>query len=100
MMMMETKGSVLRVAGLAHLNAKNCLDLKDRIRATLNDDHREVVLDLDGLGIIDSCVLGAFVGIHKLVTGRAGSLRLVNPSPAVMQVIELTRMHRILICIP
>ena len=99
-MMMESQGSVLRVAGLAELNAKNCIALRDRVRDALSDHHREVVLDLDGLGVIDSCVLGAFIGIHKIVTGRSGSLRLVNPSPSVMQIIELTRMHRILVCSP
>lgn len=99
-MTMVSDGNYLRVGELAELNAQNCALLKEQVRATLRAEHREVVVDLEGLGLIDSCVLGALVAVHKLMAGRSGSLRIVNSSPSVLQIIELTRMHRVLKCTP
>jgi len=44
---------------------------------------------------VDSCGLGALVALHKTAAARGGVLRLINPTPPVQQILELTRMHRI-----
>jgi anti-sigma B factor antagonist len=44
---------------------------------------------------VDSCGLGALVALHKTAAAHGGVLRLINPTPPVQQILELTRMHRI-----
>jgi anti-sigma B factor antagonist len=45
---------------------------------------------------LDSSGLGALLSFHKLMTARGGKMRVINPRPAVVQIIELTRVHRII----
>ena len=94
-MKLESNGAVLRVLGLAELNATNCTAFRDEVRAALRDEHRQVELDFSGLKFVDSSGLGALVAIHKTLCGRQGFVRILNPSPSVLQILELTRMHRI-----
>ena len=35
------------------------------------------------------------ISLHKTACSRQGSLRILNPTPGVLQILELTRMHRI-----
>ena len=44
---------------------------------------------------LDSSGLGALISIHKTLCSRQGVVRIVNPTPQVQQILELTRMHRI-----
>jgi anti-sigma B factor antagonist len=94
-MKLESHGSVLRVLGLNELNATNCIAFRDEIRAFLKEEHRQVELDFAGLRFVDSSGLGALVAIHKTLCSRQGFVRILNPTPSVQQILELTRMHRI-----
>lgn len=35
------------------------------------------------------------ISLHKMTCSRNGIVRLLNPTPGVLQILELTRMHRI-----
>ncbi len=94
-MKLESEGTVLRVVGLAELNATNCVTVRDGVRAALREEHRNVELDFAGLMFIDSSGLGALVAIQKTLSGRQGFVRILNPGSSVLQILELTRMHRI-----
>ena len=39
--------------------------------------------------------LGALISLHKTTCTRNGLVRLLNPTPPVQQLLDLTRMHRI-----
>jgi anti-sigma B factor antagonist len=44
---------------------------------------------------LDSCGLGALISLHKTACTRNGAVRLLNPTPPVQQILELTRLHRV-----
>lgn len=94
-MKLESIGNVLRVGQLAELNATNVGVFRDQVRAAITPEHRHVEIDLSPTRFVDSSGLGALVAVHKFLSIRGGSVRILNPTPAVQQILELTRMHRI-----
>ena len=44
---------------------------------------------------IDSSGLGVLLSLNKTLRTQGGILKLLNPSNAVAQLIELTRLHRV-----
>jgi anti-sigma B factor antagonist len=94
-MTLVTHGNTLRVEGLTELNATNAASFRDQVRAALQGGHTQVDLDLNQTRFIDSSGLGSLIAIHKTLCGRQGIIRLINPTSQVLQILELTRMHRI-----
>lgn len=88
-------GETLQVSGVKELAAANSNAIRDQVRSALTDGQRNIEIDLSETGFLDSCGLGALIALHKTACGRKGTLRLVNPMPSVLQILELTRMHRI-----
>ena len=94
-MKMSTNGETLQVYGVRELAAANSNTIRDQVRSALQEGQRNIEIDLSETGFLDSCGLGALIALHKTACGRKGTLRLVNPMPSVLQILELTRMHRI-----
>jgi anti-sigma B factor antagonist len=94
-MKIEAHGDTLRISGLTELGASNSNEFRDQARAALQTPQRNIEVDLSQTTFLDSCGLGALIALHKTACGRSGLVRLINPQPAVMQVLELTRLHRI-----
>jgi len=94
-MKLEVRGDTLSISGVRELNAANADDFRDQIRAALSGSQRNIEIDLSQAVLLDSCGLNALISLHKTACSRKGLLRLVNPSSAVQQIFELTRMHRI-----
>ena len=91
----ETTDHILRVSRLAELNSTTAGAFRDQIREALVAGHQRVDIDFSGTRFVDSSGLGALIAVHKTLCGQGGSLRILNPSPQVRQILELTRMHRI-----
>lgn len=68
---------------------------QEAIRVTSGGDHR-IVLDLSGVGFLDSTGLGVIVGILKRIRTHGGALLLAGAEPQVRKVFEITRMTDIL----
>lgn len=94
-MNLATSDHTLRVSGLRELNATNASTFRDAVRSAITAAHKLVDLDMSETGFLDSSGLGALVSIHKAITARGGALRIIRPTPPVVQILELTRMHRI-----
>lgn len=94
-MRVEVQGETIRIGGLRELSAANAATFRDEIRAAMTGALRNIAIDLSEATFLDSCGLGALISLHKTACSRHGSVRLVNPAPAVQQILELTRMHRI-----
>ncbi len=90
-----TPDSVLRVAGPGELNATNAMPFRDQVRTALRPEHSQIDLDFSSTRFVDSSGLGALISLHKAMVGRQGRVRVVNPTPQVQQILELTRMHRL-----
>jgi anti-sigma B factor antagonist len=94
-MKLQNDGETLRVSAVAELSAANANSFRDETRQAFRENHRNIEVDLSQTTAVDSCGLGALVALHKTTSGRGGVLRLLNPTPPVQQILELTRMHRI-----
>ena len=76
------------------LDAMVAVLFKDRMKAAVEGAGARVVLDLSGVGFLDSSGLGAVVAVQRFM--RAGQrLELAGLTPAVARVFRLTRMEQI-----
>ena len=94
-MKIKVEGDTVRISELEELGAANSNQFRNEARAMMKDGQKNLEIDLAQTGFIDSCGLGALVALHKTVCNRQGTLRLLNPQAQVLQILELTRMHRI-----
>lgn len=94
-MKMETAGDTLRVHTIQQLGEANANAFRDWVRGSFGREYRNIEVDLSHTATVDSCGLGALIALHKSAVGRQGKLSLVNPRPAVLQILELTRLDGI-----
>lgn len=82
---------VMRLQG--DLDASTVPLFKRALQSLLADGCRDLVIDMERLYLLDSAALGTLVSARQHVPG---SLRLLNPSPAVRRVLEVTGAARLL----
>lgn len=90
------QGDVLQLSDIVELDADTAESMRSEVRANL-PQARAIEIDLSRTEFLDSSGLGGLVAVHKLASGFNGGIpvRLVNPTPAVQQLLELTRVHRL-----
>ena len=79
----------------AELSSANARLWKERVAKSITTSQSETSIDLSNTRFIDSSGLGVLLSLHKTLRGNGGALKLLNPSSAVAQLIELTRLHRV-----
>lgn len=102
------QADTLHITDLKDLGAGSAQSFKEEVRAALPGGLHVIEIDLSQTAFVDSCGLGALIAIYKTASsGNSGNghgngggnssctLRLVNPTPPVQQLLELTRMHRL-----
>lgn len=94
-MKMLIEGETLRITQVTDLGTTNANDFRDHARAAMTPAQRNIAIDLSETSFIDSCGLGALISLHKTACSRNGTVKILNPTPGVRQILELTRMHRI-----
>jgi anti-sigma B factor antagonist len=94
-MKMESCGDTLRISSVQQLGEANARAFRDWVRGALGQEHARIEVDLSQTSFIDSAGLGALIGLHKTASNRRGRLVLVNPQPAVQQILELTRLDHL-----
>jgi anti-sigma B factor antagonist len=94
-MKMQVQGDTLRITNVRELGAANSNNFRDQARSAMSDSQKNIEIDLSETSFLDSCGLGTLIALHKTACSRRGMVRLVNPTPPVQQILELTRMHRI-----
>lgn len=86
--------TVLAVGG--DLDVAAAPALRQAVMAAVSAGGTRLILDLTGVGFIDSFGIGAVVGSLKRVRQRGGELALVCPEPRVRRVFELCDLDRVL----
>lgn len=94
-MKMQIEGDTLHITGVQELGASNADTLRDEARSAMTAAQKNIEIDLSQTAFVDSCGLGTLIALHKTACSRHGLVRLINPTPTVQQVLELTHMHRI-----
>lgn len=91
----ERKDTTLHVSAIPELTAGTAPLIKSHLRLDFADGLMNIDFDCSTLDFVDSSGLGALISMQKLASERGGKLRLLAPKPTVVQVLELTRLHRI-----
>src|ERR1700704_6348619 len=96
-MKIDDSGDILTISSIKELAAGNSDSFREEVRAALPSRVKAIEIDLSDTDFVDSCGLGALISVYKLVNNSSGSIpvRLVNPTPSIQQIFELTRLHKI-----
>ena len=82
--------TVLTVSG--EIDIATAPSLRERLHALLAEGKRQIVVDLDDVGFLDSTALGVLVGVLKRARSEDGEVRIVCTQPRVRKVFEITRL--------
>jgi anti-sigma B factor antagonist len=90
-------GATLNVSELDELATPNSVAFQSAMREALPSEVDKVEIDLSQTSFVDCGGIGALVALRKCGRSRSASLaiRLINPTPSVRQIFNLTRMDRV-----
>lgn len=92
----EVTLSAAQIGSTALLTASGELDLyaadplRDALTPLIDRHPPALIVDLSGVGFIDSTALGVLVGAAKLVRGGGGSFVVVSSDPRIVRLLEIT----------
>jgi len=69
--------------------------LREKLAELIDANHTDIVVDLTGVGFLDSTGLGVLVGALKKVRGFGGRLQLVIDQEKVMKVFRITALTQV-----
>jgi|SRR5437867_13240381 len=95
-MRIEPAGDTLRIFEVKELDATTATSFQDLIEEALTERIRHIEIDLSGTVCLDSCGLGALAALRRFLDGQGGAVRLLDAAPPVQQMLELTRLCRLL----
>jgi anti-sigma B factor antagonist len=84
--------AVLAINGDITLNAGSDVLLKDKVQSLLQQGQRKLVLDLGNVSYVDSAGLGQLVQIHATAKSKGGSMRLVNVTKRLKDLLVVTKL--------
>ena len=84
--------TVIRITGDITLNQGGDVLLKDKVQSLLQQGHRKLVLDLGNVSYVDSAGLWQLVQIHATAKSNGGSLRLVNVTKRLKDLLVVTKL--------
>lgn len=89
-------GENLNISEVKDLCSANSESFRHEVCKSLPGSVKTIEVDMSQTRFVDSCGLGALIGVYKAATRHGDvTLRLVNPSASLQQMFELTRLHRI-----
>jgi anti-sigma B factor antagonist len=66
--------------------------LKDKINSLVQQGHTKIVLNLGDVSYVDSAGLGQMVSSYRTVARNGGSLRLLNLTARIREVLTITKL--------
>ena len=94
---MEIKERVVGGVSILDLSGKIVLgegdiQLKERIKDLLGDGQKRILLNLADVNYIDSAGLGTLIGAYTTVKREGGSLKLVNLTKRIQDLLAITKL--------
>ena len=71
-------------------------EFTDRIRALLGQDRPALLVDVSGVGFVDSAGLGAIVQAYATAKRQGGALKLLNPTKRIRDLLVITKLATVL----
>ena len=91
----QTAGQVEVVRLANRLDADNANAVRQELDTLMKQGRNRLALSLNQVSFVDSSGLSVFVHAVKMARAAGGDVNLVQPTPAVRSVLELTRLSRI-----
>jgi anti-sigma B factor antagonist len=89
------EGRVTVIALNGDLDVSSAPLLRDLLQQLIDEGQNQFLLDLSGVGFIDSSGLGIFVNAYKKTRSAGGTVKLLNPQEAVRKVFSLTQTDKV-----
>jgi anti-sigma B factor antagonist len=83
--------TVLDLSGKVTLGEDSTL-LKDKLQSLLHQGRKNLILNLAEVSYVDSAGLGALVSAYTTVTREGGSLKLVNVTKRLQDLLSITKL--------
>ena len=71
------------------------LVVREAVQGLINDGHKQIVLNLQGVEYIDSAGIGELVACKKRAMAQDGDVKLLMPSESVYKVLSMVALHLI-----
>ena len=91
-------GAVLIIG--SRLDGSSVTDVRDSLRAAIEEATGDVVLDLDAVEWVDATGLAVLVSAHRRLREQQRHLVLRGCRPAVRRALAVTRLNRVLMLEP
>src|SRR5258708_5461215 len=66
--------------------------LKDKIHSVVHQGHKKLLVNLAGVDYVDSAGLGELVGAYTTVTRAGGTMKLLNLTKKMRDLMSITRL--------
>jgi anti-sigma B factor antagonist len=83
---------IVTVIGDITLGSGGEVMLKDKVHSLLEQGHKKMVLDLGRVSYVDSAGLGELVHAHATAKNRGGSVRLLNVTKRLKDLLTITKL--------
>ena len=84
--------TIVTVTGDIRLGSGGAVMLKDKVNSLLHQGQRKIVLDLGGVSYVDSAGLGELVQTYVTTKNRGGSLKLMNVTKRLKNLLVVTKL--------
>ena len=84
--------AVVRITGDITLNKGGDVLLKDKIQSLLQQNQKNILLDMSGVSYVDSAGLGELVQAYATTKNRGGALKLVSVTKRLKDLLVVTKL--------
>lgn len=88
-------GSCTVVTAVGDIDLATAPQLRACLSAAIDADAQALVIDVTGVGFLDSTGIGVLIGAWNRLGSRPDAITLVGASPLVRRVLQLTAIDRI-----
>lgn len=84
---------ILAVKG--EIDLHTCADLRATLQRLMDEEKRQIILNLADVPYVDSAALGVLVDTQRRLKEKGGEVHLVHVTAFVLRAFEITRLIRI-----
>ena len=66
--------------------------LREAVLEQLQQGHKHILIDMSGVGTMDSSGIGELVAAYTSVNNRGGKLKLLNLPPKISDILQITQL--------
>jgi len=90
--------AIVVISGDITLSKGGDVLLKDKVQSLLQQGHRKILLDMGGVAYVDSAGLGQLVQVYATTSHLGGSLKLLNTTKRIRDLLSITKLLMVFEC--